>query len=319
MSDNTDLITLLAISVTAVLPTFAWVLSGFVLQKAVPRSELLFRRGDRLVFYVGMPLVLFFSAIKLDLYEIHSSNHLIAGNLAIILMVTGAYFYSAWRGYVPSHRGIVAQSAYRANMTIVGISLCVAAFGEQGLVEVALPIAIWTILFNIIAAILLSLTHNTSSSPGVVLQSIYRNPLILSIVFGLIVASFGFSWPPVVNLMAEIITRLTIPFALLCLGGGISLRSMQESKAELVDATLLRLCVAPVVVVVVCLAMGVRGIELGVTFLLLGGPTAMASYVMVAAIGGNARLAANSVVLTTLLAPITLTAGLFVLRFWGLI
>ena len=319
MSANPDLITLLAISVTAVLPTFAWVLSGFLLQKAVPRSELLFRRGDRLVFYVGMPLVLFFSAIKLDLRDIQNSTHLIAGTIAILVMVTGAYLYSACRGYALGHRGIVAQSAYRANMTIVGISLCVAAFGEQGLVIAALPIAVWTFLFNVIAAILLSLTHNASSSPGVVLQSIYRNPLILAIVFGLIVASFGISWPPIVNLMASIITKLTIPFALLCLGGGISLRSMQESKAELVDATILRLCISPLVAVMLCLALGVRGIELGVTFLLLGGPTAMASYVMVAAIGGNARLAANSVVLTTLLAPLTLTAGLFVLRFLELI
>ncbi|HBI78723.1 MAG TPA: AEC family transporter, partial [Marinobacter adhaerens] len=48
-------------------------------------------------------------------------------------------------------------------------------------------------------------------------------------------------------------------------------------------------------------------------------PTAAASFVMVKALGGNDRLAANIIALTTLLASITVTLGVFVLRSTGLI
>ena len=48
-------------------------------------------------------------------------------------------------------------------------------------------------------------------------------------------------------------------------------------------------------------------------------PTAAASFVMVKALGGNDRLAANIIALTTLLASITVTLGVFVLRSAGLI
>ena len=319
MPENPDLLTLLSVSLAAILPTFVWILAGLLIRQGLPFTEPLFRRGDRLTFYVGMPLVLFFSASKLDFHHLSGSTYLIAGTIAILLMVVGSYCYAGWRGFSRGHRGLVAQAAYRANLSIIGLSLCSTAFGERGLVAAAMPIAAWTFLFNLIAVVLLNYTHGKSSSPPAVIRSICTNPLILSILAGVMLALSGWQWPPVMARAPEMVAKIVIPFALMCLGAAISLRSMREAGAELMESTVLRLCVSPLLAVAICLLMGTSGLELGVTFLLLGGPAAMACHVMVASVGGNARLAANSVVITTLLAPISLTAGLFLLRALGLI
>jgi hypothetical protein len=64
--------------------------------------------------------------------------------------------------------------------------------------------------------------------------------------------------------------------------------------------------------------LGFRGVDLGVLLLMSSAPTAAASYVMVRAMGGNAVLAANIVVLTTLGSILTTSLGITVLRGMGL-
>ncbi|MAL33266.1 MAG: malate transporter, partial [Marinobacter sp.] len=57
--------------------------------------------------------------------------------------------------------------------------------------------------------------------------------------------------------------------------------------------------------------------ELGLMFLFFASPTAAASFVMVKALGGNDRMAANIIALTTLLASVTVTTGVFILQSIG--
>ena len=80
-----------------------------------------------------------------------------------------------------------------------------------------------------------------------------------------------------------------------------------------------RLCVAPLVGILVALLLGVKDEQLGVLFLLLASPVAASSHVMVVAARGNGALAANIVVLTTLLSLVTITVGFFVLSMFSLV
>jgi predicted permease len=61
-------------------------------------------------------------------------------------------------------------------------------------------------------------------------------------------------------------------------------------------------------------SVGFKGPELGLMFLFFASPTATSSFVMVKALGGNDRLAANIVAMTTLMASVTVTVGVFILK-----
>ena len=94
----------------------------------------------------------------------------------------------------------------------------------------------------------------------------------------------------------------------------MDLTALRGARAVTWEATLWRLCLAPALGLLVALGMGVRGDELGVLFLLLASPVAAASYVMVVAARGDGILAANLVVVTTLLSAVTIPLGFFVLQ-----
>lgn len=319
MSTVADLFLLLTLSFAAILPAFGWIALGMAARRLVPGSLGFFKKGERAVFYAGMPVVLCLSAARLDFTSLQASRPLLAGIVAFCLVAAGAYAYGGWRGFSLGHRGVVSQGAYRGNLAIIGLALCASAFGPDGLVAAAMPIAVWTLLFNVIAVILLNHTHGGRSSPLQALRGMATNPLIVGIAAGAALSVFGVSLPEPVHHFGERFAEVVIPFALVCLGGAISLQAARESRPELVTASFWRLVISPVVAVLACLLFGVRGTELGVTLLLLGGPAAAACHVMVAAVGGNARLAANIVMVTTLLAPVTLSVGLFLLRVVGLV
>ena len=99
----------------------------------------------------------------------------------------------------------------------------------------------------------------------------------------------------------------------------MNLSRLYRAGAMTWEASVWRLCLAPLLGVLLALAMGVRGEQLGVLFLLLATPVAASSHVMVIAARGDGTLAANIIVLTTLLSLLTITAGFFLLSAFSLI
>jgi predicted permease len=109
-----------------------------------------------------------------------------------------------------------------------------------------------------------------------------------------------------------------LPLVLMCIGGAMQLSKLRGTGPIAWEATAWRLCVGPLVAVLLALAMGVRDVPLGVLFLLMSSPVAAASFVMVVAAKGDGVLAANIVVLTTLLSIVTVTVGFFLLSLFAL-
>ena len=109
---------------------------------------------------------------------------------------------------------------------------------------------------------------------------------------------------------------MTLPLALICIGGTLSLASLRKSGNLALSASLVKMISLPLVATLGAWLLGFRGPELGTLFLYFASPTAAASYVMARAANGNHELAASIIVITTLMAAITTNIGIFVLQ-WG--
>ncbi|EED32961.1 auxin Efflux Carrier [gamma proteobacterium NOR5-3] len=300
-------------------PTFCWVLAGVAARRVGWLSEVLVDSISRFAFRYALPFLLFASAAQLNLSQSGNIDHLFGGILATLLTVFLSWYYGVWRGFARKELGIFVQGAYRSNLAIVGIALCVAAFGDSGLRLAALPIAVLTALYNVIAVWLLNTTLGSKQSLTQLLLSMSRNPLIIGISLGLLFSISGIDLPATVLQLAGGVSTYFLPVALLCIGGAMKLSLLRSAATLTHEATAWRLCLAPALAVMLGLALGVRGEALGVLFLLSASPTAAASFVMVVAAGGNGGLAANIVVLTTLLSALTVTLGFFLLSLVGLL
>ncbi len=104
---------------------------------------------------------------------------------------------------------------------------------------------------------------------------------------------------------------------MICIGATLSVSSMREGSQVAMSASLMKMVVLPALATLAAWLMGFSGAQLGLLFLFFASPTAAASFVMVKAINGNVALAANIIALTTLMASITVTLGIFALRLAG--
>lgn len=301
------------------LPVFAMVFIGLGLRRVGWINGEFVNTASALVFKATLPTLVFLSIIRADLetaLNLHLLVFFLAATLASFALVWG---WAAWR--IPREdRGVYAQGAFRGNCGIVGLALAASLYGDYGLSAGGILLGLVIISYNALSVtVLLAYQPGKSASWRRILKDIARNPLIISVVLAIPFAWWEISFPTWVMTSGDYFASLTLPLALLCIGATVSLSALRSDSRIAISSSLMKMVTLPALCTGAAWLSGFRGAELGLMFLFFASPTAAASFVMVKALGGNERLAANIIALTTLMASITITLGVFLLRSQGLI
>ncbi|MDC0663355.1 AEC family transporter [Marinobacter sp. SS21] len=299
------------------LPVFAMVFIGLGLKRLNWIDDAFINTASALVFRATLPTLVFFSIVRADLGSAFNPAMLGYYLTATIACFGIAWLWSVWR--VPREdRGVFVQGAFRGNCGIVGLALAANAYGDFGLSAGGILLGLVIISYNALSVIVLTAYHpNKQARLSSILGDILRNPLILAVLAAIPVAWSGVTLPSWLHTSGNYFASLTLPLALLCIGGTLSLSTIRSDSKSALGASVMKMITLPLIATAGAWLCGFKGQELGLMFLFFASPTAAASYVMVKALGGNDRLAANIVALTTLLASVTITAGAFVLRASG--
>ncbi|SFU63368.1 AEC family transporter [Halomonas korlensis] len=301
------------------LPVFSMVMIGILLKRIGWIDMPFINTASSLVFKATMPTLLFLSIIKADL-----ASALQPGLIVYYLAVTTLCFLLIWAWTLwrspRLDRGVFVQGAFRGNCGIVGLALAASMYGDYGLSLGGIMAGGVIVLNLVLSAIILALYSPTASSN---LVSIFRelavNPLIISILAAIPVAYFGITLPAWLMTSGEYFGSLSLPLALICIGGSLTLKAVSQTRGQALEASLWKIIGMPALGVILALPLGFRDAELGILFLFLASPGAAISYVMAKAVGGNEQLAANIIVISTFGSMATVSLGIFLLKLAQLI
>ena len=307
-----------AFSVTA--PIFVMLLLGIVLKRTRMINEEFIKVASQLVYNIGLPVMLFITCATAHFGEMADQKLLIAFGVMTAIVFIGSLLTAHWHCENSNDYGVFIQGAFRGNLVILGLAFCANAYGERGLAIAALPVAMTVFVYNVLSVYVLNRSlHPANSSLKPTLIGIAKNPLILSIFLGLIVNAINISMPKVLLDSGKYLSQMVLPLALICIGGALDLSKFKSFDSATLGASVWKLVLSPVIACVIAIALNVRGESLAILFLLAASPTATISFVMVQAMNGNTKLAANIIVQTTLGSMLTVTIGLWILQRWGLI
>ncbi|MDP4548972.1 MAG: AEC family transporter [Marinobacter sp.] len=300
------------------LPVFAMVFLGIGLRRLGWIDQNFISTASALVFKATLPTLVFLAIIKADL-----SATLNANMLLFYLAATLGSFFAAWLWAIKrvprDDRGVYVQGAFRGNCGIVGLALAANLYGDYGLSAGGLLLGLIIISYNILSVVvLLAYQPGKQMNVSTTLRDIVRNPLIIAVVVAVPFAGLQITLPEWIMTSGEYFASLTLPLALLCIGGAVSLKAIRNDSGPALGSAVWKMVTLPVACTLAAWLLGFEGRELGLMFLFFASPTAAASFVMVKALGGNDRMAANIIALTTLMASVTVTVGVFVLRTTGL-
>jgi len=307
--------------ITIVLPVFLVIGLGYLLRRlALIDHEFLFQT-NRLVYYVALPLLLFYKIGTADFFA-NFNGALVIGSIgAVAAGFVLSYGYAGLRRYEPPARGAFSQGAFRGNIAYVGLAIALNAYGETGLTRAGILMGFLVPFLNLFAILALVLPHRGGSDErgGMFwVRQIALNPLILASFVGILWSFFDLPIPVILERSLGIATGMTLPLALIAIGGSFSLDKLKGDLVRAGLATATKIAGLPLLAAGLLLLLGVRGMDLGIGVLLAGTPSATANYIMAHQLKGDAELAASIVMMSTALSALTYTVALLILRSQGI-
>jgi predicted permease len=227
-----------------------------------------------------------------------------------------SWFVSLFITKDPKDKGSFIQGAFRGNYVIVGLAIINNLFGTEGLSQASLFLAFVLPAYNILAVIALSepMRHENSANFLKVFTEIVKNPLIIAVVLSTAAALLSIDFPEPIIRSLDYLGSLSLPLALIGIGGSLKISEAVKASKMSVVASLLKIFFAPLTLTIIAFYLGYSGTTLVIMFIIFGCPTAVATYVMAGAMGCNSRLAGDIVALTTMGSVLTLSAGLYILK-----
>lgn len=311
----------LAFTANTVAPIFFLVFLGIFLKRINLIDDAFVATASKLVFTLTLPTLVFMAISSTDFHAVFNPDQLIYFVASTLASVALIWWLAARTIKDGRDQGVFIQGAFRGNYGIIGLAVSFNLFADSGLAQASILLAMVIPLYNVLSVLALTLPLHKDGglTPGKAALEIIKNPLIIAVLAALPFSLLNLELPDVVNKTGRYFANLTLPLALLAIGGSLSLKSLRSTSAMAFWATATKLLIQPVLLTAGAYLYGFRGQDLAMLFILFGCPTAAASFVMARAVGANAQLAANIILTTTLGSVLSLSAGIYLLRVWGVI
>lgn len=296
-------------------PVFLIVFIGLWLKLNKKISESFIQEASSLVFTICLPILIFLSILNSSV-DWESQFTLIGFCLAAAFVSFVVIWWLSAFVVGDEDRGVAVQGAFRSNLGIIGLALCAKGFGDSGLAIGAVILAVVTPLFNILSVYGLNRSINTGRTVSLLktVKDIAKNPLIIAITLAFICLYLELQLPKVAHDAGTYLAQMTLPLALISIGGALSLSELRRSSQVSMYVVFAKLILVPICVTLAAYMYGFKGAELGCIMLMFAGPTATASFVMVRAMGGNYVLASNIIVISTLCSALSISILLYLAK-----
>ena len=271
----------------AIFPVFALLSVGFLAERFGWLKPSYAEGLNRFVYYLAFPILLFIVIARAPHAEILNVGFLGAWTVAVLV----GYFVAAavsftWRGGGWEPMAVRGFNTACGNTSMVGIPLCVAAFGKG-----AALLAVMATIANAVVGVSITVMFIEASRRqaavsrtllvGSIAWSLAKNPLIMAFILGFACAVGYGAPPPAVASLCDLLGGSAIPCSLVATGLFFAghVRRMVFSEASLF--TFIKLIVQPLIGWAVAhYLFGVEGQQLAILVILSAMPLASTCFVI---------------------------------------
>jgi hypothetical protein len=310
----------LLFSLGIVLPLFMLMLLGYGLKRTHFIGDTFSANGNKLMFYIGLPVIVFRSIYRADIREIFDPRFVVA--MIVITLVTAGIIWLAATPLIKDKpvRGAFVLSSFRGNQAFLGIPLMMNLAGDAGVLRVTMVVTFVLPIANIMSILVLASTcgKDKKITPGGVMLTIIKNPIVITTMLGLGLVLPGIALPGVLVTTLDYIAEMSTPLALLCIGASMKFAGFDTKLKYAVVGSFVKIIALPVAFAGAGYLFGFRGYDLAAMTIMGGVPSAIAGYAMVVEMGGDGYVSSTIVVISTLLSAFTLTLIIYGIRVLGI-
>ena len=310
-------------SINVTMPIFLVMVIGYILKQIGMLNDNFVTVANKFDFKVTLPFMLFKDIAGVDIKAVFDIKYVL-----FCAIVSTICFWVVWGTAKllvrdKTIRGAFVQSSFRGSAAVMGLAFIQNIYGSSAMGPLMIVSAVP--LYNIFSVIVLTFEANDSTGidkKAKIRQAginICKNPIILSILAGLIVGLLGIQFPTLVNKTVSNVAQMATPLALITIGAGFEGRKALAKIAPTMAASMIKLVLQPLVFLPVAAWMGFSGEKMIAILIMLASPTTPSCYIMAKSMNNDEVLTASVIVTTTLMAAFTLTGWIFLLKTLGYI
>lgn len=237
------------------IPVFAIIAAGFLCGRFRILGQDSTSALNGFVYFVALPALFFISMARTPLDDAFNLPYIavvLGGQLATfgVAILVATFVFPGRLGALGQH----GMSAVFSNTGYMGIPLLITAFGDDG----ALPAIIATIINGAIVMpfgmAILELDRSQSTNPLAILKDVltgvFKSPLVLSAIAGLLASASGFAIPAPVETFCDLLGAAAGPSALFAIGLFLTGTHLRQGLPEVCWVSFIKLIIHPAITLV---------------------------------------------------------------------
>ncbi|HDS85608.1 MAG TPA: AEC family transporter [Phycisphaerales bacterium] len=305
--------------VNTLVPVFLLIGLGFVLRKSNFLTGDLVGGINKLVYWVGLPALLFIE-VATAAYDLgRAATPFFAMFIAISVCIVVAYWAAAALKLSGPSVGAFVQGTFHGNTVYVGLPVLAYSVADLPGVDapqttqLAVLVLAMIMPFYLVASVIVLLLgrHRLDrSAPRRIARRLITNPFILACVAGLCWGVSGLHMPWAIQRAFDATAQMALPLALIATGAMITGRKSGVISPAALWSTAIKIGVGPLAGYLAGKAMGLDTGQMHVVLILLAVPTAVSSLVLADQLDSDSGLAADIIVISSVLSIGSLAAVL---------
>jgi len=304
----------LKLSFECVVPIFLLISLGYALRAFNVVKKETFNAMNKLVFKVFLPILLFKNIYETDIGKVFDLRYFCFIVVGVICVFIVGYVAVMFITKDDSRRGVMLQGFFRSNFAILGLPLIKSICGEKSGGLASLTVAIVVPLFNVLAVIALERFRNGNVELKPMLKGIITNPLIIACALGVAFVALGINLPNVFEKSISDISSIASPLAMIILGASFTFSSLKGYGKDVTITVAVRLIIIPLIILSIAALMEFRGEAIACLMVVFGSPVAVSSFAMAQQMGGDEKLAAQVVVVSSATRVLTIFGWVFLIN-----
>jgi malonate transporter and related proteins len=296
--------------VDSILPVFAVLALGSVLKRLRFTDDRFLRMSDRLIYFIFFPILLFWKIGSPSSTDTIDWTLIGAVLCAIACVYVLSLLFIRLGGTSRFEAGSFVQGCIRFS-TYIGLAVIVTSLGEEGIRSFGLVIGFAIPFINILSVVTLVWYSRQEFEPGakvrLVVREMFTNPLIIACFMGILYSRLNVPFPIALDITFKLVSAVTIPLALLSIGGSLSFSKLKGNLKLAGIAALMKLLVLPLVGYFILGIFGVSGMDFKVAMIYFALPTSPAIYILSSQLDSDLDLASATIVFSTLMSIASLS------------
>ena len=308
-------------SINVTIPIFLVMVIGYFLRQIGMLNENFVTVANKFNFKVTLPFLLFRDLSTVNIQEVFDLKYVLFCAIATSVCFWSVYGLTKIFMKDRSMTGAFVQASFRSSAAVMGLAFIQNIYGQSTMGSLMIIGAVP--LYNIYSVLVLTFEGDypeNESDTGRIKQAginILKNPIIIGIVLGLIVALLHNPLPELVNSTVNNVAKMATPLALIGLGAGFEGKKALAKIKPTLWAAFIKLIAQAAFFIPIAAALGFQGEKMVALVVMLAAPATPSCYIMAKNMHNDGVLTASIVVATTLLASVTLTGWIFLLRTLG--